>query len=324
MTSKENIRRDLEQLSDDLLADLSSAERIPMFAKAAAENNDELIEAIWETAPRKRYEMPDPASLSGAQTVFALSTFANGELVRLETEMRMYKAERDRAMALVLLNEALSRLSHGQFSVDEYGVTEVPDSWPDSYGPKYDPKTSKLATRFREMFESTSLDLSIPEAERSRPYFPGLAATSVVAYPNDLSDEALDELPDFSHSAVFESEALLIHTIVGFYRSYHAWRIVAEDYIGISFDEFLGIAQAEDDREGLFATVDDRQLDEDLCETILSLHQLYLDAYEDVMEELLIHFDNELDGIASPDEQVEEYVAALTPVIEDLIPSDSG
>ena len=322
MTSKDTLHRDLKNLSEELLGGLSSAERIQMFAKAAADNNDEFIEELWATAPKKRYELPELASRSGARTVFLLSALVYGELVRLETEMRVHKAERDRAMALVLLHEALSRLSNGQFSVDEYGDIEIPDSWPEAYGPKYDPETSKLATKFRALFESTALELPISVAERSPAYFPELAACSLLAYRDDLSDEAFDDLPDFSHSEAFQSEVLLIHTVVEFYRTYHGWRIVAEDHIGISFDEFLGVAQPEDDYGGMFATAGGTPLDQDQCETILSLHQLHLDAYEDVFEALSIHFDEASDSIGL-DEQVEEYVAALAPVIEKMLSSDS-
>lgn len=323
MTSKDKIRRDLEGLSDELLGDLSSAERVQVFAKAAAQDNDEFIGKLWANTPRKQYEMPDLDARSGARTMFLLSALVHRELVRLETEMKVHKAERDRAMALVLLNETLSRLSHGQFNVDEYGNTEIPESWPDAYGPKYAPETSKLATKYRALFESTALELPIPEAERSPEYFPGLAAHSLLAYRDDLSHEAFEDLPAFSHSAVFQSEALLIHTVVEFYRTYQAWRVIAEDHIGISFDEFLGVAQSEKDRGGMLATANDTQLDEDQCETILSLHQLYLDAYEDVVEALCIHFNEETDGIIRLDEQVEEYAAALAPAIEDLLPADS-
>ena len=320
MTSTDRIDRDIGEVSEAVLGGLSSAERVRLFATAAAANNDEWIEQIWAHTPRKTYTMPDRTSQSAAKWVFLLSLYANGELVRLETELRTYEAERDRNVALVLLHEALSRLSHGQFSADAYGVTAVPDSWPDSYGPQYAPKTSKVATKFRELWDGTALELAIPEAERSRPYFTELAAASFLAYRTDLSHDALDDLPEFSHSAVFESEAWVIRTVVQFSCSVQTWRLFAMEHLGVSFDEFLGVAQPPDEEGGGFTTVDGVRLDEAQCDAILSVHQLYLDAYADVIEALCSHFEEEFDGVADFDEQATAdaaKLAALMPAIEE-------
>ncbi|NKE36528.1 hypothetical protein GWG54_11980 [Natronococcus sp. JC468] len=58
--TKRRLERDLED-QRDLLEELSPDERLEVFLKAAADNRDDWLEALWETCPKHRYRMVDQA-----------------------------------------------------------------------------------------------------------------------------------------------------------------------------------------------------------------------------------------------------------------------
>ena len=153
-----DLQRDVKNVQDTVLTDLDADERVRMFLKAAAEGKEDRIEMLRDSAPRYEYETRDLEFTHGAIEAFSLSSMANAELERLYTAMMMYETARNMHVAVVLLNEALEQLSQGHFTVDEYGNADTPASWPHDYGPQYDADESRLAGKYRGLWQQYDLD----------------------------------------------------------------------------------------------------------------------------------------------------------------------
>jgi len=272
-----DLQHDLKDVSDNVLGNLSTEERIRMYLKAAAEDQDERIEWLRDTAPRKEYTMRDLEFTEGAKEVYMLSMLANDQLERLYTAMMMHEAGRDKMVALVLLNEALEQLSQGHFTADEYGDVDAPDSWPHDYGPVYDPDTSRLAAKYRELWERNDLELAFDPEDRSRPYFAEIAGGSSDGYRNDVTE-------NFSPPGVAMAEDKLMQTVVGFYECFHTWRRLAEEHLDVTVAELLRATQLE--RQPFDTYTAPGWLDEEQCREMLSGMNLYIEAYEEQMERI--------------------------------------
>jgi hypothetical protein len=290
MTSIDDLKHDLKGVSDGVLSDLDTEERLRVFIQEAAEDREERIEWLTETAPTKQYEATDLEYTDGIKRYSFLSLQARHELQTLYQAITEHEAERDRYMAVMLLNGALERLSQGHFTVDEYGNAEIPGSWPDDYGPKYAPQSSTLATKFRELWEDVPAELLLEEGDRggTSEQLTHLAALALTAYAEDYSgfdDLEIDRIP----SALAKAEMSLTKTLVEFYIHFHGWRIFAEEYLDVTLDEFLAIIrppEAADSALDPFAGPPGvLAVDEELCENILALNEDYLEAYQAIREE---------------------------------------
>lgn len=153
-----------------------------------------------------------------------------------------------------------------------------------AYGDKWPPDTSFLATKYRELWEDVPAELLVGEDTRSdhTKLFPRLGAAGSLAYPDDLSGETFDDLDgDRMPSEVHETEVRLLITLVEFRTRFYGYRIFAEEHVGVTFDEFLGVVTEGDvDPPGHIVT-----LTEQICETLLSTSQDYFEAYPVVLQE---------------------------------------
>ncbi|UPM45289.1 hypothetical protein [Halocatena salina] len=99
-------------------------------------------------------------------------------------------------------------------------------------------------------------------------------------------------------------------TVVEFYECYYTWRILAENHIGITLDELLNISQPEEQPSEIFTGM--LSLDSERCETMLSIMELYIDAYEDVLTSLAEHLGEKLpEGVTNIDTRAEKNAEQL-------------
>jgi hypothetical protein len=312
--TKRSIQNDIEDVSDTVLGDLSTEQRVQLFIKEAAANRQDRIERLADSAPRKKYTATDLEYTEGIKEVYVLSLLARHQLQQNYQAIDQHEVTRDKQMALMMVNELLSRLSRGGFEIDEFGAIGAPDhdDAEYAYGRKSSPDTACLATKYRELWEDLPAELLLDEADRALEYFPDLAAGGLMAYRTDLSDEALDDLEtDRDSSAVYLSELRLLNSVVDFYINFHGWRLFAKEFLGVTLDELLGVSVPEDgdDVSGRSFVL---AIDEQLCQNVLSLKQDYLEAYPSLLEKWaddLGHSDEEM----TPDLDVraEEYAAGL-------------
>jgi hypothetical protein len=272
-----DLQHDVKNVQDGVLGDLDADERVRMFLKAAAGDQDDRIEMLRDSAPRYEYETRDLEFTYGAIEAYSLSRMANAELERLYTSMMMYETGRNMHVAVVLLNEALERLSQGHFTVDEYGNADTPASWPHDYGPQYDLDESRLAGKYRELWEQNDLELAFDTEDRSRPFFAAMAADGLLSYRTEVTE-------NYRPSGMARAETHLIETVAEFYRAFHTYRRLAEEHLDMTLDEFLGASQTEklpfDDRTG------PRRLTEAKCRDVLERMQQYIDRYEETQREV--------------------------------------
>ena len=287
MTSIDDLKHDVRSVGDKQLSNLSTEERLRYFVKEAAEDREDRLEWLTETTPTYQYTATDMEYTDGIKKYSFLSLAARYELQTLYQGVTEREADRDGYMALMLLNEALEQLSQGHFTVDEYGNAEIPDSWPDDYGHKYDGEQSKLATKYRELWEDVPADLLLEEGDRSgtTEAFTHLAALGLTAYAEDYSgfdDLEIDRIP----SALAKAEMTLTKTLVKLYVHFHGWRIFAEEYLDVTLDEFLSLTKPPEDTDMILAPAPSVPAsDERLCENILALNEDYLEAHRAIREE---------------------------------------
>ena len=299
MTSIDDLKHDLKGVSDTVLGNLSTEERIRVFAKEAADGNEDRLEQLADTAPRKEYRVPDLEYLNGIKKVGAVSLQARYELQKRYQAITEHETIRDKYMTLMLLNESLSRLSREAFEIDEFGNFDAPDhdDAEYAYGKKRAPDTAYLATKYRELWEGVSAELLVDEEDREIKQFPELAAAGSLAYPSDLSGEAYDDLDDDRISSeVYQSEVRLLTALVDFRIRFHGWRLFAEEHLDITLDEFLDISAPEGE-DGVGVTHGIAEIDEQLCENILSLNGDYLEAYPALLEEWADDMDRDAEEI---------------------------
>jgi hypothetical protein len=289
MTSIDDLQHDLKGVTDTVLGDLSTEERIRIFAKEAADGNEEFLEQLADTAPRKEYTATDLDYLNGIKKVGAVSLQARHELQTRYQVITEHETTRDKYMALMLLNESLSRLSRGAFEIDGFGNFDAPDhdDTEYAYGKQQSPSIAYLATKYRELWEDVPAELLVDEGDRAgtAEVFPELAASGLIAYPDDLSAETFDDLDDDRiPSEVHETEFRLLHALVDFHTRFHGWRLFAEEHLDITLDELLDIsAPEEEDVAGNIHGIN--EISERLCENTLSMNRDYLEALPALLEE---------------------------------------
>ncbi|MWV41184.1 hypothetical protein [Natrialba sp. INN-245] len=239
-----------------------------------------------DTAPRYEYTATDLEYLDGIKKLGAVSLQARYELQNRYQAITECEATRDKYMALMLLNEGLSRLSRGAFEIDEFGNFDAPDHADAgyAYGKKWAPDQAYLATKYRELWEDVPAELLVDEDDREIKQFTELAAAGSLAYPTDLSGETFDDLEDDRMpSEVYETEVRLLGALVDFHTRFHGWRLFAEEHLDITLDELLDVSAPEEDGVGVTHGV--AEIDEQLGENILSLKRDYLQAYPALLEE---------------------------------------
>jgi len=288
MTSIDDLQHDLKGVSDAVLGGLSTEERIRIFAKEAADGNEEFLEQLADTAPRKEYTSTDLEYLNGIKKVGAVSLQARYELQTRYQVITQHETARDKYMALMLLNESLSRLSRGAFEMDEFGNFDAPDhdDTEYAYGKQQSPSTAYLATKYRELWEDAPAELLVDEGDRAgtAEVFPNLAASGLIAYPDDLSAETFDDLDDDRVSSeVYMSELRLLTALIDFHTRFHGWRLFAEEHLDITLDNLLDISAPEEDGAGNIHGIN--EISERLCENTLSMKHDYLEAYPTLLEE---------------------------------------
>jgi hypothetical protein len=291
MTSIDDLQHDLKGVSDTVLGNLSTEERIRVFAKEAAAGNDGFLEQLADTAPVSKYTATDLEYLNGIKKVGVLSLQARYELQKRYQAIDQHETARDKHMALMLLNESLSRLSRGALEIDEFGNFDAPPHADAeyAYGEKHAPDMAYLATKYRELWGDVSAELLVDEEDRAgtAEVFPELAAAGSLGYPSDLSGEAFDDLDDDRISSeVYQSEVRLLNALVDFHTRFHGWRLFAEEHLDVTLDELLDISAPEGDGEDAVAVTHGiAEIDEQLCENILSMKRDYLEAYPALVEE---------------------------------------
>ena len=155
-----------------------------------------------------------------------------------------------------------------------------------------DSDESRLAGKYRELWEQNDLELAFDPEDRSRPFFAEFAADGLLGYRTEVTDT-------FAPADMAEAEMQLIETVAKFYRAFHTYRRLAEEHLDMTLDEFLGASQTEellfDDRTG------PRSLTEEECREVLERMQQYIDAYEEsqqkVGEVLAEGAPDEVDGL---------------------------
>lgn len=289
MTSKRDIEKELDEVSERTLEALPADSRLKMTMGALADGDLDTHERLMETAPRKEYTATELEYTDGTKKLTMLSLTARHELQKLYQIINQHESTRDQFMALMLLNESLSRLSRGEFDVDEFGIFDAPDHADAdyAYGKEWGPATAWLATKYRELWEDLPVEMPLDETERERPYFPSLAAGASAAYPSDLSGEAFDDLEvDRIQSDLYMSEVKLANALADFYTRFHGWRLFAEEHLDVSLDELLNLSVLPGEEDGLGGTHGIAEINADLCENILSLKRDYLDAHPALLEDL--------------------------------------
>ena len=314
MTSKRDIEKELDEVSERTLEALPADSRLKMTMSALADGDLDTHERLMQTAPRKEYTATELEYTDGTKKLTTLSLIARHEIQKLYQIIDQHENLRDKYMALMLLNESLSRLSRGEFGVDEFGNLDAPDHADADYAydKKSGPDTACLGTKYRDLWEELPGELLLDEADRETPYFPNLAAAGLLAYPSDLSGEAFDDLEgDRIQSDLYMSEVKLANALADFYTRFHGWRLFAEEHLDVTFDELLDISTppGEDD---LRATHGIAEINADLCENILSLKQDYLEAYPALLEDLAEKWGEEPpDSSVDLDARAEEFAESI-------------
>jgi hypothetical protein len=319
MTSIDDLQHDLKGVSDTVLGNLSTEERIRVFAEKAADGNEEFLEDLADTAPVKKYTSTDLEYLNGIKKVGVLSLQARHELQTRYQVIDQHETHRDKYMALMLLNESLSRLSRGAFEIDEFGNFDAPghDDAEYAYGKKRAPDTAYLATKYRELWEDVPAELLVDEDDRAgtTEVFPNLAASGSIAYPDDLSGGTFDDLDaDRIPSEVYETEVRLLHALVDFHTRFHGWRLFAEEHLDISLDELLNISApvAEDEHGNIHGI---NEITEGLCENILSMNRDYLEALPGLLEEWADGMEEDA-GEVDLDARAQEFADGLADAVD--------
>ena len=298
-----DLQHDVKNVQDTVLTDLDADERVRMFLKAAAEGQEDRIEMLRDSVPRYEYEMRDLEFTEGTKEVYMLSMLANHALERLYITTLSYEAGRDKHIALVLLNEALERLSQGHFTVDEDGTADAPESWPHPYPWMDNTDASRLAGKYGELWEENDIPLPPSFEKRESPYFAELATESLLGY--DYGDGWRE-----SNSIILQSDDNLMQTVVEFYVAFHTFRRLAEEHLDTTLDELLQATQAE--RSVLNASL--VRVDEEACRDLLERKAYYLTAYEEGMKDLVGAVKeantDALEGVDTED--VEAFASALS------------
>lgn len=82
MTRTSDIERDLETLSEEMLADLRPAERVALAVHARADGDEDRLQKLHDTAEFKAYKQPNKWFQQGEQTALLLAHRAALELER--------------------------------------------------------------------------------------------------------------------------------------------------------------------------------------------------------------------------------------------------
>ena len=318
----DDLKHDVQDVSENVLGNLDTEERLRVFARKAAEGDNEFLEQLDNTAPEYEYTSPDLKYLNGVRKLGTLSLQARYTLQALYQTINKYEQSLEKLTALMLLNESLSRLSRGGFDIDEFGNFDAPDhdDAEYAYGAQYPPQTAYLATKYRELWEGVPAKFVIDEDDRAEgtKMFPKLGANGSLAYAGDLSDEGFDAFDtDRLPSEVREKEEQMMMAVIKFRTRYHGWRIFAEEHLNITFDEFLGVTSTggEDDLDRVGVV----EINEQICKNVVRIHGDYIEAYPPLLEEWAGMLDD-VDEDSTPDrEEIEANLDARAETFAEAI-----
>jgi hypothetical protein len=323
---------DLKNVSDSVFRDLDSEERMRLFAQAAAAGEDDRIQQLVDTAPRSEYTAADLEYLDGMKKLTVLSIQAKCELQKLYQVISEHETVRDKYMALLLLNESLSRRSRGAFEIDEFGGFDVPGHGDAEYadGEQSAPDTAFLATKYRELWADVPAELlDVGDRSGTTEVFPGLAAAGLAGYPSDLSGATFDDIDhDRQPSEVFETEVRLLTAVADFYTRFHGWRLFAEEHLDIGLDEFFDIPFADgEDPPGYTHGI--TEITEERGVSVLSRKRDYLEAYPALIEEWVDDMGADPDALdvdhVDLDERAHNYADKVACVVDlSVAPAGGG
>jgi hypothetical protein len=329
MTSIDDLKHDLKNVSDSVIRDLDTDERIRLFAQAAAAGEDDQIQQLLDTAPRSEYTAADLEYLDGMKKLTVLSLQAKCELQTLYQGISELETVRDKYMALQLLNESLSRLSPGAFEIDEFGQFDAPGHGDAeyAYGEQSAPDTAFLATKYRELWADVPAELlDVGDRSGTTEVFSGLAVVGLAGYPSDLSAGAFDDVDhDRQPSVVYETEVRLLTAVADFYTRFHGWRLFAEEHLGICLDEFFDIPTADgEDPPGYTHGI--TEITEERGVSVLSRKRDYLEAYPALLEEWAGDMGEDPDALlVDLDERAHNYADRVAGVVDlSVAPAGGG
>jgi hypothetical protein len=174
---KRHLDRELEELSEELLEDLKPADRMQLVLEAQAKDNDQWIERLVETAPRKTYEATDLAYKE--RTEWALQ-FLQDAVYDLHTTLLRHKLLDVKQWLMVVLDARDDEPVDGH---DEGGLKERADRMTDWFMELY---TQYHAYR---QFASEVLGIDIDTWFESHPDGPAV----LTAVRDRIDDETRQE-----------------------------------------------------------------------------------------------------------------------------------
>lgn len=244
---KRSIENDLEELGRETLTDLSVRERVRHILKAEAAGKEERKENLVESVPLKQYRLTDPDYTDAMQSLFLVVSHIARDLSYQRERIFRVEAERDRAVALLMLDDSLGFDSHTEHD--------------------------EVAKVYHALWEQGDDGLEESEVIEEG-YAAHLAAQSGFAHPTPLDsfdDEFVEELPDTPPEPEFLDFRVVV-AVAEFYRIFQSARILAEEYLDVTFDE-------------LMAPVEDLAMSEKTCENILETSEEYVEEADRFVEE---------------------------------------
>lgn len=309
--TKRRVEREIDEAYEELLRGLSPQDRLRRLIKVDAEGDTEEAKRLFEFAPKQTYSHVEQEFLDAFEDVHMASWRANWHLDRCVQFIYRLECQRDRFVALALLNGALSKADDGAWSVDERGrlsgLEEVSEGTESDE--KFDDEVSFLATKYRELWSELGVELLLDDEDRSHDPFADLATTGLIGYPLVSDDESPIDL------MILDAERRLCYTVAEFYRWFHGWRLFAEEHLEVTFDEFIRFGRPDADRPPGMVMADAFMLDEETCDHLLSLYGAYLESYPELIATMAERFDD-IDG---PDDPADVDLDAQLEVIAEAI-----
>jgi hypothetical protein len=237
MSSKQRVERTLDDVSRELLGELSVSERLQLFVEAAGLGNDEWVTLLDETAPLKAYEIHDFEYQRAVGMVSTLSVVANAQLARCCLEVSLARSQRESQLMAVLVGEALGQRLEAKAESEARGLDSMSTT----------ARTGLFETVTREVFEESAVVDRTAWVDEVL-----IQVASDAAWAGDAVEWLLCDL-----------EVIRAH--LRLYRLVHVWRHVATDHLGTSLDELLSITHVPETSLGSVG----RPVDEAHCEWFL-------------------------------------------------------
>jgi hypothetical protein len=181
--------------------------------------------------------------------------------------------------ALFLLNKSLNRLSRDRFDIGEFGQPNTAaqsdakstDAHPASRG------STHLAKKYQSLWMEIPQEMLDEEGGRLTDFMQNLAATGLMGYPSDISEESYEAHPeDRIPSELHHSAIQLVGALVEFHTRFHGWRIFVGEEIGTTLNELFQITMLQqNDRTKAVLTSRIPAVTSKLCDNTSQLNQGY-------------------------------------------------